>query len=216
VPDAIFAHPRLAAIYDAFDGHRGDLAAYLAITDGLGANRVLGIDCGTGCLAVLLAAIGRTIMGIDPAEASLEVAKSKDKAAAVRWVLGDATSGPAFGADLAVMTGNVAQVFLTDQDWAQALQASTPPSARIVRHLPGGDVQAAVNAIRQAIPPAVGSPFGRQARGHPDQDAAGGTVDPLLRSPVRTGDHGEREQARAKYQPAATATTTAMARTLSG
>jgi hypothetical protein len=27
VPDAIFAHPRLASVYDAFDGPRGDLAA---------------------------------------------------------------------------------------------------------------------------------------------------------------------------------------------
>src|ERR1700677_4370182 len=30
VPDAIFAHPRLAPVYDAFDGGREDLAAYLA------------------------------------------------------------------------------------------------------------------------------------------------------------------------------------------
>jgi hypothetical protein len=27
VPDAIFARPRLAAVYDAFDGHRDDLNA---------------------------------------------------------------------------------------------------------------------------------------------------------------------------------------------
>lgn len=123
MPDAIFAHPRLAAIYDAFDGHRGDLAVYLGIIEELGAHRVLDIGCGTGCLAILLAATGRTVMGIDPAEASLEVAKSKDKAARVNWVHGDAASVPAFGADLAVMTGNVAQVFLTGQGWAQALQA---------------------------------------------------------------------------------------------
>ncbi len=31
---------------------------------------------------------------------------------------------PALGADLAVMTGNVAQVFLTDADWAQAPQGT--------------------------------------------------------------------------------------------
>jgi hypothetical protein len=28
VPDAIFAHPRLASLYDAFDGPHDDLAAY--------------------------------------------------------------------------------------------------------------------------------------------------------------------------------------------
>lgn len=123
VPDAIFAHPRLAPIYDAFDGERDDLAAYLDIVEELGANRVLDVGCGTGCLALMLAGDGRTVVGVDPAGTSLEVAKSKDKTAAITWVHGDATEAPAFGADLAVMTGNVAQVFLTDEDWAQALQA---------------------------------------------------------------------------------------------
>jgi ubiquinone/menaquinone biosynthesis C-methylase UbiE len=123
VPDAIFAHPRLASIYDAFDGERDDLIAYLHIAAELGASRVLDVGCGTGCLAVLLADNGLTVTGVDPAGASLEVAKAKDETAAITWVQGDATQVPAFDADLAVMTGNVAQVFLTDADWAQALQA---------------------------------------------------------------------------------------------
>jgi SAM-dependent methyltransferase len=123
VPDAIFAHPRLARVYDAFDGYRDDLAYYLAIADELGACRVLDVGCGTGSLAVLLARSGRTVMGLDPAEASLAVARSKEDAARVTWILGDATAVPALDADLATMTGNVAQVFLTDHDWAQALHA---------------------------------------------------------------------------------------------
>ncbi|SNS08586.1 Methyltransferase domain-containing protein [Streptosporangium subroseum] len=122
MPDAIFAHPRLAAIYDAFDGDRDDLTAYLHIADELGADRVLDVGCGTGCLALLLAESGRTVVGIDPAEASLEIAKSKDLPARITWVHGDATTVPALGADLAVMTGNVAQVFLTDDDWTRTLQ----------------------------------------------------------------------------------------------
>lgn len=122
MPDAIFAHRRLALIYDAFDGDRDDLAAYLSIADELGADRVLDVGCGTGCLAVLLAESGRTVVGVDPAEAALEVAKSKDRTARITWVHGDATTVPALGTDLAVMTGNVAQVFLTDEDWTQALQ----------------------------------------------------------------------------------------------
>ncbi|MEV6860056.1 class I SAM-dependent methyltransferase [Streptosporangium subroseum] len=122
MPDAIFAHSRLAPIYDAFDGDRDDLTAYLHIADELGADRVLDVGCGTGCLALLLAESGRTVVGIDPAEASLEIAKSKDRPARITWVHGDATTVPALGADLAVMTGNVAQVFLTDDDWTRTLQ----------------------------------------------------------------------------------------------
>jgi SAM-dependent methyltransferase len=122
VPDASFAHPRLAATYDAFEGDRDDLAAYLNIVDELGADRVLDVGCGTGSLAVLLAESGRTVVGADPAEASLEVAKSKDQTGRITWIHGDATTLPALGADLAVMTGNVAHVFLTDEDWTRTLR----------------------------------------------------------------------------------------------
>lgn len=121
MPDAIFAHPHLAPVYDAFDGDRDDLAVYLGIADEVGAERVLDIGCGTGSLAILLACTGRTVVGIDPAEASLEVAKAKDTAAAVTWIHGDASTVPAIDADLTVMTGNVAQVFITDHDWATTL-----------------------------------------------------------------------------------------------
>jgi len=123
VPDAIFAHPRLAWVYDAFDGPRDDLAAYVAIAGELGADRVLDVGCGTGCLAIELAGTGRTVVGVDPAAASLEVARTKDGSDAVTWIHGDAAAIPAVGADLALMTGNVAQVFLTEADWTQVLAA---------------------------------------------------------------------------------------------
>jgi SAM-dependent methyltransferase len=124
VPDKIFAHPRLAPVYDAFDGPRDDLAAYVAIVAELNASRVLDVGCGTGCLAIALARTGRAVVAVDPAAASLEVARAKDGSAAVTWIHGDATAAPAATADLAVMTGNVAQVFLTDEAWAQVLQAA--------------------------------------------------------------------------------------------
>ena len=123
VPDAIFAHPRLARVYDTFDGPRDDLTAYVAIAGELGADRVLDVGCGTGSLAIALAGTGRRVTGVDPAAASLDVARSKEGSAAVTWVHGDAAAVPAASADLAVMAGNVAQVFLTDEDWDQVLQA---------------------------------------------------------------------------------------------
>lgn len=121
--DAIFAHRRLARIYDAFDGDRDDLLVYHQIVDELGADHVLDVGCGTGCLALLLAAAGRRVVALDPAAGSLDVAKAKDASAQITWIQGDATAVPRSEADLAVMTGNVAQVFLTDDDWAQALLA---------------------------------------------------------------------------------------------
>jgi SAM-dependent methyltransferase len=140
VPDAIFAHRRLAPIYDAFNEDRADLTAYLDIADELGAVHVLDVGCGTGCLAIMLADLGRTVVGVDPAEASLEVARSKDQDGRITWVHGDATTLPPpsadlAGADLAVMTGNVAQVFLTDEDWTQTLQgihAAIRPGGHLV------------------------------------------------------------------------------------
>lgn len=121
MPDAIFGDPRLAAIYDLFDGDgsRPDLDSYLAIAEEVGARRVVDVGCGTGKLAVKLSARGRTVMGVDPALASLDIARERD--ARVRWVHADAARIPAFDADLATMTGNVAQVFVTDDEWAAAL-----------------------------------------------------------------------------------------------
>lgn len=121
MPDAIFADPRLAEIYDAFDRERDDLDLYLHIADELDAHHVVDVGCGTGSLALRLAETGRIVTGVEPAAASLAVARRKPGAAGVSWIEGDANALPALDADLAVMTGNVAQVFLAESEWAAAL-----------------------------------------------------------------------------------------------
>ena len=136
MPDAIFAEPRLAQIYDAVDDDRSDLDAYLAMAEEFNAQRVLDVGCGTGTLACLLAARGLEVIGADPAQASLDVARGKPHAGQVRWLHVPAAGLPATRqADLAFMTGNVAQVFVTDQDWAAALTAARDalrPGGRLV------------------------------------------------------------------------------------
>ena len=75
MPDAIFENPRLAEIYDPLDPDRSDLDVYVAMAEELGARSVLDIGCGTGTFACMLADRGLSVTGVDPAEASLAVAR---------------------------------------------------------------------------------------------------------------------------------------------
>ncbi len=133
--DAIFEERRLAEIYDPMDPDRSDLDAYAALAEEFGARSVLDIGCGTGTFACLLARRGIGVTAVDPAGASLDVARAKPGADRVRWVHGDATMLPPLQVDLVTMTANVAQVFLTDQEWATTLRcarAALRPRARLV------------------------------------------------------------------------------------
>ena len=135
MPDAIFDDPRLARVYDPLDPDRGDLDAYVAMAAEFEARSVLDVGCGTGTFACMLAARGLEVTGVDPAGASLDVARAKPDAQTVRWLHGDATSLPPLQVDLATMTGNVAQVFLTDDEWNETLggvHAALRPGGRLV------------------------------------------------------------------------------------
>jgi SAM-dependent methyltransferase len=133
--DPIFEHPRLAAIYDALDSDRSDLDIYVAIAEELGARRVLDVGCGTGTFALLLADRGLEVTGVDPASASLDVAKAKPSSERVRWICGDAKGLPSMQVDLATMTGNVAQAIVDPSDWEGTLRGvydALRPSGHLV------------------------------------------------------------------------------------
>jgi SAM-dependent methyltransferase len=122
VPDAAFDDPRLAHLYDRFEGERPDLDVYASIVEELGAHRVLDLGCGTGTFALALAQRGLEVVGVDPAEASLLVARGKPGAEAVRWIHGDATSVSGLAVDLVTLTGNVAQAIVDPGDWDATLR----------------------------------------------------------------------------------------------
>ncbi|MCB2094616.1 MAG: class I SAM-dependent methyltransferase [Rhodobacteraceae bacterium] len=130
--EGLYRDAAMARFYDLDNGWTGDRAFCLRLAAGKGA--VLDLGCGTGDLAIRIAAEhGSATTGVDPARAMLEIARSKKGAERVRWVEADARwldLSQRF--DLIVMTGHVFQVLLTDEDRAQALAA-------VARHLaPGG------------------------------------------------------------------------------
>lgn len=123
--DAGFENPRLAALYDPLDPDRSDLAVYAGMAGEFRARSVLDIGCGTGTFCCVLACLGFTVTGLDPALASLDIARSKPHAERVRWLHGTVSAlPPALRADLVTMTGNVAQVFLADAEWESVLSAA--------------------------------------------------------------------------------------------
>jgi SAM-dependent methyltransferase len=135
VVDPIYADQRLADVYDPLDPDRSDLDPYVALVDELGAQAVLDIGCGTGTLACLLAGRGLTVTALDPAAASIAVARRKAGAELVDWVVGDVAALPALAVDLVTMTANVAQVFCADADWDAVLRAAHDalrPGGRLV------------------------------------------------------------------------------------
>jgi SAM-dependent methyltransferase len=136
VADEGFENPRLAALYDPLDPDRSDLEAYAAIAAEFGVRSVLDVGCGTGTFACLLAARGYQVTGLDPAGASLDIARAKPFADRVRWIHATADElPPDVTADLVTMTGNVAQVFLGDAEWQAVLGAAYPcltPGGRLV------------------------------------------------------------------------------------
>lgn len=119
-----FQDPRLAALYDPLDPDRSDLDPYLRLAEEFGARQVLDIGCGTGVFALLLAARGIDVVGVDPAAASLDVARAKEGGERVRWIHGDATALPPLQADLATMTANVAQAIADPGEWRAALKGA--------------------------------------------------------------------------------------------
>ncbi|MFF9031477.1 class I SAM-dependent methyltransferase [Streptomyces iakyrus] len=122
--DDCFGHPRLAAIYDPLDPDRSDLDAYLRVAEEFGAHRVLDIGCGTGVFALLLADRGVDVVGIEPALASLDVARAKPSSERVRWLCGDVTALPPLQVDLATMTANVAQEIVDPDTWQKTLRGA--------------------------------------------------------------------------------------------
>ncbi|WP_190079941.1 class I SAM-dependent methyltransferase [Streptomyces longisporoflavus] len=133
--DEAYENPKLAALYDPLDPDRGDLDVYADVAAELKARHVLDVGCGTGTFALLLAGRGLEVTGVDPAAASLDIARAKPGSERVRWLHGDATALPAMRVDLTTMTANVAQAIADPQVWEDSLRgihAALRPGGHLV------------------------------------------------------------------------------------
>jgi SAM-dependent methyltransferase len=129
--DALYDDPALAAFYDWDNPWPADFGWFLSLVEG--ARTVLDLGCGTGIFSVALAARGASVVGVDPAEAMLDLARARPGGDRVTWVR-FAAQGLDLGRrfEAVVMTGHAFQCLLTADDRAAVL-------ATIARHLaPGG------------------------------------------------------------------------------
>ncbi|MBB5849425.1 class I SAM-dependent methyltransferase [Micrococcus endophyticus] len=131
---ATYDDARLAALYDHDNPPGEDHAFFRQVAEEAGATRIVDLGCGTGSLTVTLADEGRAVVGIDPAEAMLAVARARPGGNAVTWRQGTAELIEPASADLVVMSGNVAMHLIGDV-WHATLQrvaAGLTPGGRLV------------------------------------------------------------------------------------
>jgi len=123
MPVPEFTDPRQVAIYDAVNSYEPGTQPdfYLGVAEEVSAKTIIDLGCGTGILTLDFARRGYRMIGVDPSPLMLEVAQQKPGADRVQWVQGDARELGAPGADLAIMSGHVAQFILKDAEWLEVL-----------------------------------------------------------------------------------------------
>ncbi|SNY32595.1 class I SAM-dependent methyltransferase [Paractinoplanes atraurantiacus] len=123
------------AVYDAENVWGWDDDFFMAVLAERTSPRVLDFGCGTGRLAIAMAAAGHEVTGVDPARASLDAARRKPGAERVRWIEGSVEALPERSFDAALLTSHVAQFFVGDEEWSSALRAlrrSLLPGGRLI------------------------------------------------------------------------------------
>jgi SAM-dependent methyltransferase len=127
--------------------------------------RVVDVGCGTGNAALLAAAQGARVTGIDPAPRLLEVARDQATTQGLdaTFVSGDASSMPLEDGAADVVLSVFGVIFAPDASAAADEMARvTTPAGRIVLSawMPEGAIHDAVDVAQQAVRRAVGAPAG--------------------------------------------------------
>lgn len=134
--DRLYTDPALVGFYDLDNGWADDMETCAQMARE--ATSVLDLGCGTGqfCAELVQQLPDITCVGVDPATAMLDVARTRPGGDRVTWIEDDARAvrlDRTF--DLIVLTGHAFQVFLTEQDQAAVLQtiaAHLSPQGRFI------------------------------------------------------------------------------------
>ena len=148
-----YTDPRLVAVYDALNPFAADTEFYIGVATELSASSIIDIGCGTGLLTCELARRSHQMIGVDPSSAMLDVARDRPGGELVQWVEGDASRLDQSLADLAIMTGHVAQVIADDGGWRETLAAihrALRPGGRVAFESRNPDARAWDAWTRQA------------------------------------------------------------------
>jgi SAM-dependent methyltransferase len=161
--DQHYVDPRLVELYDIENTRGADTDFYVGLAADLAARTIVDLGCGTGLLTRELALDGRLVIGVDPAPAMLAYARRQPGADRVQWVEGDKDALGTPAADLVLMTGNVAQVFLDDAEWAatlRAIHAALRPGGHLAFESRNPDDRAWERWNREATYERIDSPHG--------------------------------------------------------
>jgi SAM-dependent methyltransferase len=119
-----FSDPRLVATYDVLNALGDDSEFMCQLVAKLSAQTIIDLGCGTGLLTCELAKRGHDVIGVEPAGAMLDIARTKPYADKVRWIEGGYEKFEGLTADMVLMTSHVAQFFLDDNEWQAMLKAA--------------------------------------------------------------------------------------------
>lgn len=126
---------RLAQVYETLCPWGTSDGFFLNLANETSGSRILDLGCGTGQITLALADAGHRVTGIDPAAASLAVARAKAGAKRVMWREGTSANAPEAAFDLALMTNHVAQFITDDGAWSALLSdlhRALVPGGRLV------------------------------------------------------------------------------------
>lgn len=130
-----FTNANLVTIYDALNPIDDKIDFFTELAHKLQVEKIIDFGCGTGLLSHELVRHGHAVIGVEPAAGMVEQAKQKYGDSA-EWIVGGYEKlNSEMRADMTILTGHVAQFFLEDVEWDNALHAihtATKPGGYLI------------------------------------------------------------------------------------